>query len=384
VAAVVSAALGVLGFGIQEGWAMSNFLVADVCTGKPDSTGAPIRDVYTKVEDIYAVYQTDQRVMIQFADDQALGADQRKSLADLYITRGTINWMLDEIRATSDQNRIARGHRYERRLADTLVIALQGQTQQAVAELEGLKTDLAEESKSRNRLMYLMAAGVVGLAVIAVVAFINSPVFSYHEPVAQTLWYAACVGIVGAFFSIAIAIRNRTVETGRITRDTIIDAALRILVGALAGAVLVALVKAQAFSLKLGGLEIGDSGDLLISHGKWLLVFLIALVAGFSERLVPDLLIKAVASNAAAPVRKPRDDMQANERNPLGTPDGKAAQASAAGAPGNGVVAALPEAAEPADEDDDNCCDGRAEGPATEDVELPEALGGVEDTTGVR
>jgi hypothetical protein len=87
---------------------MSNFSVADVCTGQPDSTGAPIRDVYTKVEGVYAVYQTDERVMIHFADDEALGADQRKSLADLYITRGTINWMLDELRATSDQNRIAR------------------------------------------------------------------------------------------------------------------------------------------------------------------------------------------------------------------------------------------------------------------------------------
>src|SRR5262249_53053237 len=158
--------------------------------GRPDSTGTMILDVYTKVEKVYAVYQTEQRVMIQFADDQALGADQRKSLTDLYITRGTINWMLDEMRATGNEHGVARTHRYARRLADSLIIGLQGQTQQAAAELESLKNDLAEESKSRNRLRYLMTAGAVALAVIAIIAVINSPLINYHEPVAQTLWYA--------------------------------------------------------------------------------------------------------------------------------------------------------------------------------------------------
>src|SRR5262249_43312694 len=197
----------------REAIAMSEFTIADIVRGRSDSTGTMILDVYTKVESVYAVYQTEQRVVIQFADDQALGADQRKSLADLYITRGTINWMLDELRATSNQNRVARIHRYERRLADSLIIGLQGQTQQAAAELESLKNDLAEENKSRNRLMYLMTAGAVALAFIAIIAVINSPLINFHGPVAGTLWYAGGIGTIGGFFSVAIVIRTRSLSS---------------------------------------------------------------------------------------------------------------------------------------------------------------------------
>src|SRR5262249_54615019 len=161
------------------------------------------------------------------------------------------------------------------------------------------------------------------------IAVINSPLINYHEPVAQTLWYAGCIGTIGAFFSIAIAIRNRTVETGPITRDTILDAALRILVGALGGALLIALIKSGAFGLTIGTADIKESKDLLSPGSAWLLVFLVAFIAGFFERMVPDLLAKAAPKEVAAqqaPPRRPAEDSAANERNPLGNQDGKAPQ----------------------------------------------------------
>ena len=58
----------------------------------------------------------------------------------------------------------------------------------------------------------------------------------------QNIWLAARAGAVGAFFSIALAISNRTVLTNMYRRDNIADASLRITIGIISAAVLVLLL----------------------------------------------------------------------------------------------------------------------------------------------
>lgn len=359
---------------------MTNSTVANIVKGWPDASGAVIREIDIKIDGLYAVYRTDSRVMIQFADDQALGADQRKSLVDLYVIRGSINSSLDELRATGDQNRIAQVARYERRLADALIIGLQGQVQHALTELESLKQDLSDERGSRARLTYLLTAFLGACVLMVIIAAVNSPLFRAQEEKAQTLWFAAAVGVVGAFFSIAIAIRNKTITTTLITRDTVIDAILRIFVGALAGALMLALIKTGAFSLTIGNAVIAEGAGLISTGEGWLLVLLVAFVAGFFERLVPDLLTKATPTDAAASQQSGRratvSETAANERNPLGN---NPAHADPGAGVGNGKAPAPAPANELTRFEGEDCCgDQPKDSEVTEDVELPEALGGVE------
>ncbi len=64
------------------------FTIRDIKLNGRDSANAEIIDCYAKIENAYAVYRTEDRVLVQFADDPRLGADQRKLLCPLGPLRG--------------------------------------------------------------------------------------------------------------------------------------------------------------------------------------------------------------------------------------------------------------------------------------------------------
>lgn len=200
---------------------------------------------------------------------------------------------------------------------------------------------------------------------------------------ARTLWYAGCVGIVGAFFSVAIAVRDRTLETDRVTLDTTLDAALRMFVGALGGALLLGLIQSGAVGLIIGGARIirsdTDTSILSLSTG-WLPIMLVAFVGGFFERMVPDLLNKATTvdgpGQSQASTRRATAAAETNERNPLGRPQAPGDEPTTTNGTNDTSASKV---SDPVDEDADDCCDHDTHLAAdTEDVELPEAIGGVE------
>src|SRR5262249_8483516 len=77
--------------------------------------------------------------------------------------------------------------------------------------------------------------------------------------------------------------------------DNISDAVLRVVIGAIAAGVLVSLVKLNAVSLTIGDSKLSDA-----VAASWLYGLILSFVAGFSERLIPDLL-ERTAQSAASP-----------------------------------------------------------------------------------
>lgn len=354
---------------------MAGFRVIDIERNKPDSSGAIVCDIYSKIEGVYAVYRTDERVMIHFADDQELGSQQRQSLADLYVLRGKINSLLGELRDSSFAARKFNDSRYVRLMADALVIALQGQVTQAKADLENLHAALASERSSRIRMNYLLIAALCTGLLIGLIAIINSGMFAFtFDPIAQAFWYAACVGMVGAFTSVAFAIRSRELDTEKPQLDMFGDAVLRIFVGGITAVMLMALIKIGAFGLTIGGATITNKPPMRLGNDGWPLVLIVAFFAGWSQRHLPELFAKASVVEGTAPPPPPAVG-QANERNPMGNATTPAAQGAPRVVTPAAEEADTDPAANEADTCDDHCHDG---GPVTEDVELPEAVGGVE------
>jgi hypothetical protein len=359
---------------------MSEFRVADLCVGQPDAVGNIVVEMFYRVSRTYAVYRTDDRVMIQFADsdsdDPQLGANQRKSMTDLLVMRGEIDSLLSELGESGERDRAARNlaRRAQRRLADALMIALTGGTNQASQELSAIRTLLVDDRASRTRIGYLGWAGASGIAILAGVALLGT-LFPNDAGTQKSLCFSAGVGVVGALFSIAIAIRGRSIDTTHPKLDIFVDAALRVLVGALSGALLYALIGSGAFGLSIGGTEI-HKGDNFVSTGKdWLLVLLTGFIAGFSQQIVPDLLARATAIDGdpkpAMTSAAAASDAASSEANPTGT-------AGTANAPA-GPSPPPPPPPPDADQEADDCCD-RPGGDevVTPDTELPEAIGGVE------
>jgi len=181
---------------------------------------------------------------------------------------------------------------------------------------------------------------------------------------------------VGAFFSIALGIRGRTVLPDLRRVSNITDAGLRVIIGFIGGSALMALITSKAVRIGLGDVMF----DAQNPATTWLFVLIVGFLAGFSERLVPDLLAKTTASTQPSP--PPAQALPAAEA-------GRAAAPGAAPAVGVGLAAevAPPGAAdmgqpveEPAPHEavTDHCvCDIELkEAEVTHDGELPAASGG--------
>ncbi|HZF96331.1 MAG TPA: hypothetical protein VEZ20_15830 [Allosphingosinicella sp.] len=260
--------------------------VGDIVMGALDSSESPILAVYAKVSRRYAIYRTAQQVMIQYADDDTEGVNQRASMGPLEGVRSQVNGMIDALRCDPAAYQQTKAEQFDRRVASALAIALRGNPQQALAELAAVKEDLVEDRASGVRTRHLLNAAGATLAVILLARILASDgfaaVFGAFDPgVSPRFWTAAAIGAIGAFFSIALQIRSRQVPIDLQPWDNIIDAVLRIFVGATSAVVLIALMDGKFVQVGLANTDInGHIAGLVIA----------AFAAGFAERLVADFL----------------------------------------------------------------------------------------------
>jgi hypothetical protein len=265
------------------------FRLKDIQVGKTDSRGLKITQIYAVQTGDYAIYQAGG-VMVQFADDTVRAQALKKSILPLSSTRAEINMLLGGLacREVGD-----------RQLAYALQLALDNDLEGAKATISSLKATLVAQRAARGRFQYLKwsygtAALLIGLLFVA--SRLNP------EPTASNNFLlAAKAGLVGAAFSIALAIRGRTVALDTDLLDNVTDGTLRLVIGVVSGGVLLLLLGSGIIpSLKIGDAEF-KAGAL-----TWQMVLLVGFVGGFLERLVPDLLDKRNGqSNGSAGVTAP-------------------------------------------------------------------------------
>lgn len=338
-------------------------LVSEVERDNRDSAGAQICDVYARRPPDYAIYRTVERVLVHFADDRDQEQVQRSAMARLNPIRGEINGLIDGWRRNPRRQDKAR--RYERRVGDALTLAFEQDVASAELLLIQIKKDVIDERTSWARFLYLIYSFGAVVVAIAIFAFLNSEWFGRwydFPPDSWNLWFAAGTGGVGAFFSIAIGIRSRTILTDLHKLNNFMDAVLRVVIGSIAAALLVCLVQSGAVTFQIGEAKMDSTGN-----ATWLYVMIIAFVGGFSERLVPDLLGKFTAepNNATAPAG--------------------AAGGGVAAAPGAAAAVPAPAAAAHAahEEREHDACLSEVPitpGEETPDSQLPAAVGGVAAT----
>lgn len=342
---------------------MTNPTVADLAVGKSDSMASKVLVIYARKPPEYAVYGTDQRVLIQFADRAELASDQRKVMSRLNPLRGEINGLIDGWRCRPEGTVLRRkAQRYDRRVGDALLVAFESDLAGAELLLAQIKQDILDERIAWARFEYLIAAFWTGLGLMVFMAVTTS--FRRYEDPALDLWRSAAAGSVGAFFSIALAIRGRTVLPDLQRMGNIMDAILRMVIGVIAAAVLMAFIRSGAVTIAIGPASPASS-----PAEAWLYVLIVGFLAGFSERMVPDLLAKASATTQAR---------QAPMRSTQATSDPDAAHHKQ-----EARTTPLPDVPEedplPEEAGTDACVSevDLGEGEATPDEALPPATGGV-------
>lgn len=349
--------------------------VGDIVMGAVDSTGARIDVVYSKAVPIYAVYRTPERILIQFADDPTSSKMQRAALTPLNPVRGEINGLIDGWRAGSDSEQ-SKARAFDRRVADALVVALQDDVPGAANVLTGIKQDVLSERTSVARTQYILcaASGVIAFGIIA--SYFSSPL-STIPGVFKPLWAAAAFGALGALFSIALSIRDRSILTDLQSRDNCVDAVLRVLIGAVSAAILLCLLRGKLFTLSFDGKPLISADPNGAPIGDYLAI-VCAVVAGFSERLVGDMLRRVVLSASTNPLAG-SSTARADTGVTRTTPSTSSGPASA-GTNGSPPPVAGSGAASLPDDQAEGCLAGAPviDAEKTSDVELPEAVGGVE------
>jgi hypothetical protein len=183
----------------QPPYAQQPYRLKDIQIGKPDGRGLPITYIYAVQSDEYAIYQAGE-AMVHFADDPGKAQVQRKSMLPLSSARAEVN-------------ALAQGLPYrevcDRQLAYALQLALDGDMDGAKGTVAAAKAFVLAKRAARGRFQYLKwsygtAAVLIGLLFVA-------SRFYPLQPASSDLWLAAKAGLIGAAFSIALAIRGRTV-----------------------------------------------------------------------------------------------------------------------------------------------------------------------------
>ena len=216
----------------------------EVKLGATDDSENPIKIIYAFDRKHYAVYGTAIRLGVQYSDDPKDARVQRLRLAKIQVLRGQVNGLIDGWRS-SKRNR-AKAARFDRRGADAIVMALEGDVDDARVALAELKQDIVEDRTSWARFYYLIASGLLAAAAV-LIAFtatskLNDRSLGIFACDTWPLFFAGAAGAIGAFFSIAIAIHNRTILTDQNLRDNFADAFLRILIGVLSAVALMCLL----------------------------------------------------------------------------------------------------------------------------------------------
>ena len=321
--------------------------VVEIAKGKPSEDGSTVDTVYARNVPFYAVYHADDRVRIQFADSAELQARQHGALAPLNPVRGEIDGLLDDLRCSNDRALVAIADRFNRRVADALTVALEDDVAGARLLLDAVKKDAADERTSIARLEYLRVATAT-MAIFVSIIFGLTAWQDFPADV-RMLWLAAATGTLGAFFSIAIDIRQRCVQTGLRTRDNVADAILRIVVGVIASVMLICLLQSRLVT----SIALGTGPGVVPGTGNFsnALVAVLGFVAGFIERLVPDLLAKAVAGTAPAPASGPPPTKVGATASTIGT----------IAAPSGADTGPPPPLAPPSDAEEDQDADRRVD-----------------------
>ncbi|PZQ59010.1 MAG: hypothetical protein DI544_12565 [Sphingomonas taxi] len=192
----------------------------------------------------------------------------------------------------------------------------------------GLVIATVRKPPSSGRTLALFAVAAIPLFAMLIWPQTASMVVRPDYAVAIDIWRGFAAGAVGAFFSIALAIKSRAVLTDLLPTTNIMDAALRIVIGAIGGAVLIALIVGEVVRFEL------------VPQTSVLFAIIAGFFAGFSERLVPDLLAKsgekpAVFDAQLAAIGAQRAAQSAAPRPATGKPAGLAPSPAMPGANDN-------------------------------------------------
>lgn len=267
--------------------------LAELQVGATDERNRLILRILAEAADRYIVYRAinasalsndgqerraqlaHSRVCVHLSDHpetRALQVDSLSQVSDLRIkVAGLINgrW---------------RDPYFERAFADALGMAAALDVTNARARLTELLAELQHESGRIGQAWQMAFSCVAWAAFVSVLFLFSEHIHPFEQP-GTNVWLAAKAGATGALFSIATMFNKRALAPDNKKIRIALEATMRVGSGVIAGGALLLALSSGFFTKPVGG----DSG---VQIANWMYVVVIGFLAGFVERLVPDLFDK--------------------------------------------------------------------------------------------
>jgi len=300
-----------------------DFPLSNLRPGMPDKRGRMVVDVLWAVRD-FKIYKTGKGISPQFSDDPEEARKQRRDYMSLGPELAELNqqisllkngwarwitWLWRHLGAHEDPQLAY----CERETARGIAQALSGDPDGGRQTLADLSGRISKRLGNVLRVLYFTICTAAALEITAALALYTS---SMADPAGDTLFglnlfqlsVAAVMGALGALLSTAIGLRDLAIDPSATLTMNIAYAVQRMLVGILGAVVLHITLKSGLAGAPIG-IAAPESGA---EDATYKLAFL-SLLAGFSERLVPNLLErtaeqKGPAGNAA---EQPKTDTTA-------------------------------------------------------------------------
>ncbi len=276
--------------------AVPDMKLADLRVGGKDPRGRLVQDILWHVNE-FKIYKTSSGVSPFFSDDPERGASQKLAYVELGPDIAAFNHLIHlmepaKIPATdisvtvgdlSEDNRTL----YERELARCIAQAFLGKTAEARVGLAALRKRLGATISNRARVVHLMISLVIA-AFVWLLAF--GLVDSGYEPRfgfdVKDIALSALMGSIGALFSTAVGLRQMEIDPSVSVSMHWVHGFQRMLVGMMGASIIY-------FGFTSGILTglfqpAGQTEPVQMVDPHWLAF--ISVLAGFSERLVPNLL----------------------------------------------------------------------------------------------
>lgn len=280
----------------------SEFKLDDLYAGEEDPRGRLVLDILWSVKE-FRIYRTEQGISPFFSDDDDIGAVQKRSYLQLGEDIARFNHLLKMLppqlllrhfRGTDTMT--ATRVQFERELARCMAIAFLDQVDTAKTALASVLARLESIIANRARVIHI---GVTSALVIIVWLILFSGRAGDSDWVSALSWslellfpgngsficLALAMGSLGALFSTAIGLKNMEIDAAVNVQMHFVYSSIRVLVGALAAFILYFGVKSGILDGLFRAVPASAEDKINI---YWLCF--VSIIAGFSERLVPNLL----------------------------------------------------------------------------------------------
>jgi hypothetical protein len=278
------------------------FRLDDLVVGAPDPRGRMVLDILWAV-DAFKIYKTSEGLTPFFSDNPKMAVAQRSAYLELGSEISEYNHLIhalrppvlpftDGKRAISERDTHTVEH-FERELARCIAQAMLGDVPQARVALRRLRRRLGAQISNRGRIVHL-CVNLVLVAILVATGLILVRI-DYVSPLGydtREVFTAVMMGGVGALFSTTVRLQNMEIDPTVSSIMHWVYAAQRVMIGALGAFVLYCGFRGGILTGLFGA---SGSFDATAAFPIAWLTF-VSILAGFSERLVPNLLASQVSS----------------------------------------------------------------------------------------